>query len=825
MIIKFLNCIFTMKRLSFFSALLMAAGVFLFLGGCQKEESTILNNENDAISQQFLGLSSIQTKCQANNPNNPPVRLKQPDSTQQKRNVFISEIKSSGNFTLTNDFIEAYGNPVAELGLYFENKEYKKLIIPIVETKATKVTSFFEIAQVTNRSLTYKFNNREYNDYYLEHRDHKARPDQNRLNLYAYYYKLFDYAICETDNIPTITTDINETPICMESIVLWEWVECMAVASGQTEAREACGHWDNPDIYQVEVPCPQGNGSGGSGDGGGPGNGPGGNGTGGNGSTGGSSNAILNAFLSDLDFISQWIDDDVINKLFNIINMSDKSEDCLSIIKTFTSTLRNNNYSQSAIQALNCIGSGLGVNIHPSAPDDCYFSMETSLPDIMSNFANFPPLIYGITIQNTPLAHLPCELANSQLTMTQITNLVNAIDNFLPDDQNQGLGVDGEPGSGLYPGLDVSYEWIADELVDLMTTYPQLNFDQADMEWLMNNYYSSLQKIRDFLFFKVNKLDATKYVNRINNLRNTEPDIRWDRSLEFYNVLGSNTNASTACGNPPSNISDWSDVASFVPPSNVLSKLTQLGEGWRLQGLQTPTAAPSINLDYFSTTITQMPINPNTGQPWSPDAFFQHLRKNFNDFVDTNNSEFIPIAGDEQLWLSNNPVPTVISIDINLPFGFPGDDGSVICAQNESCCWIFSTVKAPFFENTEGDGGNDGYHPVSGNRQFGFTLHPNGSMEIYTRGVDRFLSPTAGPFSSSYALEELAGYLLEKAAFTGADALWDSFQNGIKDYVTNPIRGGQAQINTPVKNRPKVGEALKQLLKQGTPITHVPCGN
>ena len=220
-----------------------------------------------------------------------------------------------------------------------------------------------------------------------------------------------------------------------------------------------------------------------------------------------------------------------------------------------------------------------------------------------------------------------------------------------------------------------------------------------------------------------------------------------------------------------------------------------------------------------------MPINPNTGQPWSPDAFFQHLRKNFNDFVDTNNSEFIPIAGDEQLWLSNNPVPTVISIDINLPFGFPGDDGSVICAQNESCCWIFSTVKAPFFENTEGDGGNDGYHPVSGNRQFGFTLHPNGSMEIYTRGVDRFLSPTAGPFSSSYALEELAGYLLEKAAFTGADALWDSFQNGIKDYVTNPIRGGQAQIKTPVRNRPKVGEALKQLLKQGTPITHVPCGN
>lgn len=225
------------------------------------------------------------------------------------------------------------------------------------------------------------------------------------------------------------------------------------------------------------------------------------------------------------------------------------------------------------------------------------------------------------------------------------------------------------------------------------------------------------------------------------------------------------------------------------------------------------TAAPSINLDYFTTTITQMPINPNTGQPWSPDAFFQHLRKNINDFVDTNNSEFIPIAGDEQLWLSNNPVPAAIHINI-----FGPDNGSVICAQSEACCWIFSTVKAPLHPDF------DCFHPVSGNRQFGYTLHSDGSMEIYTRGVDRFFSPTAGPFSSSYALEELAGYLLEKAAFTGADALWDSFQNGIKDYVSNPARGGQAQINTPVKNRPNAGEALKQLLKQGTPITHVPCG-
>lgn len=89
-------------------------------------------------------------------------------------------------------------------------------------------------------------------------------------------------------------------------------------------------------------------------------------------------------------------------------------------------------------------------------------------------------------------------------------------------------------------------------------------------------------------------------------------------------------------------------------------------------------------------------------------------------------------------------------------------------------------------------------------------------MEIYTRGVDRFFSPQAPPFSYGSGIDRLVGYLAEKVAFNGADDLWVSLQNGISNYSS--VYGGQATVNSSVKNRPKAGEALKQLLKQAQSI-------
>ncbi|MDF1694861.1 MAG: hypothetical protein P1U56_03480 [Saprospiraceae bacterium] len=69
----------------------------------------------------------------------------------------------------------------------------------------------------------------------------------------------------------------------------------------------------------------------------------------------------------------------------------------------------------------------------------------------------------------------------------------------------------------------------------------------------------------------------------------------------------------------------------------------------------------------------------------------------------------------------------------------------------------------------------------------------------------------------------MAGYLLEKAAFSGADALWLSMQNKINGYVNN--HSGESTINEPKLVRPKVREALYDLLKQNYPLNYVPCGN
>jgi len=56
------------------------------------------------------------------------------------------------------------------------------------------------------------------------------------------------------------------------------------------------------------------------------------------------------------------------------------------------------------------------------------------------------------------------------------------------------------------------------------------------------------------------------------------------------------------------------------------------------------------------------------------------------------------------------------------------EDGDINCSQYSECCWAFTTLKGP-------DNGS-GYHPISGNRQLGFTNASTG-IEIYTKGADR----------------------------------------------------------------------------------------
>ena len=161
-------------------------------------------------------------------------------------------------------------------------------------------------------------------------------------------------------------------------------------------------------------------------------------------------------------------------------------------------------------------------------------------------------------------------------------------------------------------------------------------------------------------------------------------------------------------------------------------------------------------------------------------------------------TSFDPIPQDEALWNSSNPLSTIISISIAL------DHGNVVCSDFQSCCWVFTTLQAPWKPFTW----KDGVHPVSGNRQFGISDSGQGKV-LYTKGVDR--------------VTKWYHNLAEGKAFNGADALWNSMEVQLVSFVNN--NGGQAtRFPSSQKRfyRPNWDD-VKNKLKLGEPLNHVSC--
>lgn len=177
-----------------------------------------------------------------------------------------------------------------------------------------------------------------------------------------------------------------------------------------------------------------------------------------------------------------------------------------------------------------------------------------------------------------------------------------------------------------------------------------------------------------------------------------------------------------------------------------------------------------INLDYYPVVVERFPTS--DGDRMTPEAFLARVRRNFNDFVDTDWGEFEPYASgtdtgwdteNEARWLSADPLGTVVHIDIGGP-----DNGSVIVSLAEPRRWRFSTLW------TEVDAG----HPVSGNREWGIRDNRNGTYTFYTRAADRL---TTAP-------DWAAGVV--GVPFCAADQLWKSLQEGVRTYVND--NGGRA---------------------------------
>lgn len=205
-----------------------------------------------------------------------------------------------------------------------------------------------------------------------------------------------------------------------------------------------------------------------------------------------------------------------------------------------------------------------------------------------------------------------------------------------------------------------------------------------------------------------------------------------------------------------------------------------------------------VNMDYFPITITQLPIINGVRQ--TPEQFLEHIRKNINSFVNTSYSTFIPYqwygVNDIALWNSSNPLGAVVALDIPGP-----DNGSVIVSDYSSTGWTFSTIFDPMYAS----------HPVSGHRDFGFTQNTNGSYTFYTRAVDRLTN------AGGTTLKAVADFLLPSLSpFAIADALWESFQSKIENFVNT--NGGNSTVSDPQIYRPD-WQQVKDVLEGRAPLS------
>lgn len=208
-----------------------------------------------------------------------------------------------------------------------------------------------------------------------------------------------------------------------------------------------------------------------------------------------------------------------------------------------------------------------------------------------------------------------------------------------------------------------------------------------------------------------------------------------------------------------------------------------------------------VNMDYFPVTVSQLPVV--NGIRLSATEFKEYIRKNMNNFVDSDKGNFTPYnyfgINDTHLWNSSNPNSAVIGIDIpglgGINDEITDDDGAVIVSKFSNTGWTFTTIYDPKY----------GQHPVSGNRDFGYMQNTNGSYTFFTRGVDRLTYPAVT------ALQNLFG-----TPFNEADALWISFQNKIANFVNQS--GGQAAIAPREIQRPD-WQKIKDVIDGKKPLS------
>lgn len=302
-----------------------------------------------------------------------------------------------------------------------------------------------------------------------------------------------------------------------------------------------------------------------------------------------------------------------------------------------------------------------------------------------------------------------------------------------------------------------------------------------------------LAKIEEFTKANKNSLDCIKYVELFKEKFCKDDEYNWDRFQELWDLLLLDKNGNHHAivenceGIHP--LSFWSDLINFYPSQDLWDKAKS--KGYRPQYGYVPGLFFNLhNLDYYPMAIIKLPTSPAL----NADQLLNYVRTHLDEFTDLTKSDFTPIKGDEAIWNSSNPLGAILHIEIQGGL----DNGSVMCTDYEPNYWVFTTVEDKFI-------GGDGYHPVSGNRMFGYTIE-NGKYIYFTKGSDN-------AWASISVISTLISY-------NGGAALWEDFQEKVCAFVNQ--HGGICSVETPDRRKPSE-YLVVALLKGNIPITKIPC--
>jgi hypothetical protein len=320
-----------------------------------------------------------------------------------------------------------------------------------------------------------------------------------------------------------------------------------------------------------------------------------------------------------------------------------------------------------------------------------------------------------------------------------------------------------------------------------------------------------------FRFLENNPNTTAQIWNFVINKNNSSPDAvgysrmalkqlvadgsyKWRRFEELYDLVQADKQVLLADCNV--NYSEWDDLINFEVVGWAEHRINS-NDHWELLDIE-DARSPTVNLDRFSVFIEKMPII--NGERMTEQDFFNYFRLNINDF--TGGTTFTPsdYSGDDindsELWNSIYPFGSILHIDMLQVGNMTTVDGDVLCSQYNCCSWIFSTLR------TGTELFDSGWHPVSGNRQFGFTTQSE-QTELYTRAADRI----------TVWWVNLIG---PKKTFDDGAAVWRTMQNQVIDFVERNGGRMSSQKKSEEVNTPD-WEAIRDRLKGTSPIFYIPC--